>query len=220
MRVVVLLSSMRHRILMVVALLGHWACGSSTTPTAPAAAELRGVVRSSDGAPIQGARVHVGNLETTSDMAGRFVVTIDQPHTVRRAVAIHDDYEAASVEFRTEHLVTGIDLVLSPSPDRVYVRARGHNVCTERQLDLLGSRRFATFAVLRGGAFGVVPELRDLPFDIGGGAFLYRVSATGESIAYPFNDRPLDEGYTYNWVEFGDVELCPKDYDMTLYHPR
>ena len=176
MRVVVLPSGMRHRILMVIVLLGHWACGSTATPTAPIAAELRGVVRSSDGAPVQGARVHVGNFETTSDIAGRFVVTTDQPHTVRRAVAIHDDYEAASVELRPEHLVTGVDLVLSPSPDRVYVRARGHNVCTERQLDLLGGRQFSTFAVLRGGPFGVVAELRDSPFDIGGGAFLYRVS--------------------------------------------
>jgi hypothetical protein len=79
--------------------------------------------------------------------------------------------------------------------------------------------RFSTFAVLLGGPFGVVPELRDVPFTIGGGAFLHRASATGESIAYPFDDRPLDGGYTSNWVEFGDVEVCPKDHEMDALSP-
>jgi hypothetical protein len=106
--------------------------------------ELRGTIRSSSGAPIAGARVTTTSnfrfprAETTSDADGRFRLGgIDQPTAFGDIVAIHDDYDVASVPFRPDQLATGIDVVLQSSPDRVYARVRGSNMCAEHPFDVL-----------------------------------------------------------------------------------
>jgi hypothetical protein len=147
--------------------------------------------------------VQIDASETTSGAAGRFVLTIDPSRGVNRAFAIHDDYEVASVDVRPSQVVGGIDLLLNPSPDRNYLRVRGHDVCTERPLDPLGAPRLATFPVQRPGQFGVVEAGLVTPFT-GSSTLLYRVPPGGGKPIEYSEGEPLEGGYTYNWLEVAD----------------
>jgi hypothetical protein len=181
--------------------------------------ELRGLVHSDGGVPVQGARVHIGVIETTSDLAGRFTAAVEQARTVGSAFAIHDDYEVGSVDIvRPQHVTSGIDLVLMPSPDRVYLRVRGHDVCTEhpRVADVWP---LATFAVQRPGLVTLVGPGFKTPFT-GSSHLLSRVPPVAGSRQYEDLPKVVDGGYTYTWSESPDYLTCPRDYDMTIAHPR
>jgi Big-like domain-containing protein len=180
--------------------------------------EVRGVVHSDSGVPVQAARVHVGGIETTSDLAGRFTVAVQQARMVGSAFAIHDDYEIGLVDqVRPQHLSNGVDLVLTPSPDRVYLRVRGHDVCTEhpRVADVWP---LATFAVQHTGLVTFA-----LPFTTpftGSSHLLSRIPPVSGIPQYEDFPKVVDGGYTYTWSESPDYLICPQDYDMTIAHPR
>jgi hypothetical protein len=189
--------------------------------------EVRGTVRSTTGAPIEGARVHVGRFETISDSAGRFTVRTKQPRVLTGtfATAIHDEYEVAPVDLRPEHVRTPIDLALNPLPGRVYLRARGHNVCTELPAEAIDARRIATFAVQSGGIVKLVwtgPEPALAPFVGSGNALVSIEPHQGAPLRYYLSaaDVTVEGGHTYKWVEDYDYEVCPQDYDVTIAHPR
>ena len=182
--------------------------------------ELRGVVRSASGVPVQGARVQIGSLETTSEPGGRFTVAVEQPGLIARAFAIHDDYEVGSVDdVRPEHLTRGVDLVLISSPDRVYLRVRGHNVCADHPAAAAFLWPLATFAVQRPGLVTLVGPGFITPFT-GSSHLLSRVAPLAGAPQYESLPKVVDGGYSYTWSESPDYPTCPQDYDMTIAHPR
>jgi hypothetical protein len=180
--------------------------------------DLRGVVHSDSGVPVQDARVHVGGIETTSDPAGRFTVAVEQARMDGSAFAIHDYYEVGSVDqVRPQHLTNGLELVLTPSPDRVYLRVRGHDVCAEhpRVADVWP---IATFAVHHTGLVTFA-----LPFATpftGSSHVLSRIPPGSGMPQYENFPGVVEGGYTYTWSEVPDYPSCRQDYDMTIAHPR